>query len=351
LRAELLIFNGTIHTLDPLHPTAEAVSVANGRVLGVGTLEAVEPAADANTRRIDLRGRTLIPGFNDAYFAMPLSATDFENSVQTIGRSLLKFGVTSFTHVGLLPDVVAAYWKLTEARRMPFRVNVIARRYTADGIKIPLPERHETNWLRVETVLIDRENDPKAADSEERLRALIWDIHRGGLRAAILASDENAIRAGISAISYASGRLASRMKHRLDQVAAPNADQLAHCRGRINMTVGPDAGTPLRAILDAGVTVALSSHATNAEDASPLAVIKAITESTGIAVAELLPLYTLNTAILSGDDHLKGTISPGKYADFALLSGDPLRAPVDRLQDIAIDMTILNGQIAYSSER
>src|SRR5215475_11944103 len=66
-RAELIIHNGTIHTMDVLHPAAEAVAVRDGRILAVGALEAVESTATTNTRRLDLAGRTLIPGFNDAH--------------------------------------------------------------------------------------------------------------------------------------------------------------------------------------------------------------------------------------------------------------------------------------------
>src|SRR4051794_4259872 len=67
LHAELIIHNGTIRTMEAQHPTAEAVAVTNGRILAVGALEAVESTAHANTRRLDLAGRTLIPGFNDAH--------------------------------------------------------------------------------------------------------------------------------------------------------------------------------------------------------------------------------------------------------------------------------------------
>src|SRR6476661_6988709 len=66
-RAELIIHNGMIRTMDPLHPTAEAVAIREGRILAVGALEAVESTAATNTRRLDLAGRTLIPGFNDAH--------------------------------------------------------------------------------------------------------------------------------------------------------------------------------------------------------------------------------------------------------------------------------------------
>ena len=64
----LLFHNGTIHTIDSAHPQAEALLVGdNGRILLVGKLSDVEAAAKVGTKRVDLAGRTLIPGFNDAH--------------------------------------------------------------------------------------------------------------------------------------------------------------------------------------------------------------------------------------------------------------------------------------------
>src|SRR5581483_9179309 len=61
----LLFTNGIVHTIDPAQPTAEAVLVGDdGRILAAGSRAALDrPGA----RRIDLAGRTLIPGFNDAH--------------------------------------------------------------------------------------------------------------------------------------------------------------------------------------------------------------------------------------------------------------------------------------------
>src|SRR5689334_1084720 len=98
--AELLIHNGTIHTMDARHPMVEAVAVANGRVLAAGVLEEVEPTAHSNTRRIDLKGRTLIPGFNDACVTAPhlidnsAAHSDFEKSLLPYGKNCLRAGVT-----------------------------------------------------------------------------------------------------------------------------------------------------------------------------------------------------------------------------------------------------------------
>ncbi|NHX36087.1 MULTISPECIES: amidohydrolase [Halolamina] len=64
--SELLVRGGTVHTLDDDRTTAEAVLFRDGRVAAVGDPERVEAAAtDADV--VDLDGRTVLPGFNDAH--------------------------------------------------------------------------------------------------------------------------------------------------------------------------------------------------------------------------------------------------------------------------------------------
>ena len=67
LAQDLLLFGGPIHTADPERPTAEAVIVDDGTILYVGDLAGAEHLADETTRRIDLRGAALFPGFTDGH--------------------------------------------------------------------------------------------------------------------------------------------------------------------------------------------------------------------------------------------------------------------------------------------
>ncbi|MDX2160398.1 MAG: amidohydrolase [bacterium] len=63
----LLFTNGIIHTLDSATPSADAVLIGtDGRIAFVG-LEHEIGSLPPDTQRIDLAGRTLIPGFNDAH--------------------------------------------------------------------------------------------------------------------------------------------------------------------------------------------------------------------------------------------------------------------------------------------
>ncbi|MEP7293751.1 MAG: amidohydrolase family protein, partial [Chloroflexota bacterium] len=61
----LLFYNGIIHTMESASAKVEAVLVGDdGRIAGIGT---TDDLAGAGIQRIDLVGRTLIPGFNDAH--------------------------------------------------------------------------------------------------------------------------------------------------------------------------------------------------------------------------------------------------------------------------------------------
>ena len=66
-QADLILFGGPIHTADPDRPTAEAVAVEDGVILYVGDRAGAEALADADTRRIDLRGAAMFPGFTDGH--------------------------------------------------------------------------------------------------------------------------------------------------------------------------------------------------------------------------------------------------------------------------------------------
>lgn len=67
LKADLIVFNGNVRTLDRSTPTAQAFAVLNGRVVAVGSNAAVKLLAGPRTERIDAGGKLVIPGFNDAH--------------------------------------------------------------------------------------------------------------------------------------------------------------------------------------------------------------------------------------------------------------------------------------------
>ncbi|MEO8126193.1 MAG: amidohydrolase [Bryobacteraceae bacterium] len=67
LHAELVLENAAIHTMDPANPFAEAAAISAGRFLAVGTKEDMANLVSASTKRVDIGGRTVVPGFIDAH--------------------------------------------------------------------------------------------------------------------------------------------------------------------------------------------------------------------------------------------------------------------------------------------
>jgi len=62
---------------------------------------------------------------------------------------------------------------------------------------------------------------------------------------------------------------------------------------------------------------------------------------------EALRVYTAFSAYSGFQDRSRGTIEPGKLADMAVLSADPLQTAPDDLLSIQVQMTILDGKVAF----
>ncbi len=65
--ATLLLTNGKIWTGNPAQPLAEAVACREGRIVAVGSSADLRPFAGPKTEVIDLDGKLVVPGFNDAH--------------------------------------------------------------------------------------------------------------------------------------------------------------------------------------------------------------------------------------------------------------------------------------------
>lgn len=116
-----------------------------------------------------------------------------------------------------------------------------------------------------------------------------------------------------------------------------------------------------RSVLDSGACLAFGSDCP-VETLDPLAGIHAAATrrradgSSGpggwipaqrLAVTEAVHAYTLGAAHASGEIHLKGSVTPGKLADMAVLSHDIFTInPMDILQ-VCVEMTIFDGEVVY----
>lgn len=86
--AEIIFTGADVVTMDDANPTAQAVAVANGRILAAGRAEDVDKYKFAATRVVDLTGRALLPGFVDGhshFFQVALVSNSANVSAPPVG--------------------------------------------------------------------------------------------------------------------------------------------------------------------------------------------------------------------------------------------------------------------------
>jgi hypothetical protein len=214
----------------------------------------------------------------------------------------------------------------------------------------------------------------------EDLRRLCQESQDRGWRIATHAIGDVAIDLVLS-IYESLGPHPKGFAHRIEHFGLPDAAQLRraaklgvisapqaifiHALGTKFIQMIPDSlfprTYPIRGMLDAGLTVALSSDAPVVEDDNPLmGMYAAIARRTNdgrpicpeqaITAREALYGYTMGGAIASGDADSRGSITPGKWADVAVLSSDPLLADTEALPEIKVDLTFLAGKAVFDRQ-
>jgi predicted amidohydrolase YtcJ len=324
------------------------------------------------------------------------TAGDYEAMIVAALKHQLSLGITSSSDCGVAPHLLSVYRSMDAKQALPARVNVMPLR-RVDGVPapVPLPERFVSDRLRVDTVKfladgglsggtaalsVNYRHTPQRGVLRfhgEELEALCRESHDAGWRIAAHAIGDVAIEQMLGVYERL-GAHPRGLVHRIEHFGLPSAAQLAraatlgviaapqaifiHSLGRNFRSCLPDEFLPrtypIRAMLDAGVRVALSSDAPVVENDNPLAgMAAAVTRRDGdghtiapeqaISAAEALRAYTVGGALASGDEANRGAIAPGAWADLALLSEDPLTVAPERLNEIHVDMTIVAGRVVY----
>src|SRR5688572_14177923 len=86
--ADLVLLNGKVFTGDAARPSAEAIAIRGDYIIAVGTSTEIETLAAATTRKINLQGHVVTPGFNDAHFHFGPRSETFQFTVQKHGADL-----------------------------------------------------------------------------------------------------------------------------------------------------------------------------------------------------------------------------------------------------------------------
>jgi predicted amidohydrolase YtcJ len=94
--ADSVYVNGNIYTMDDTHPQAEAIAVGGQKLIYVGDSKGIKDFIGDNTKVIDLKGKTVLPGLIEGHMHFPM-----------LGENLLKIDAFWKPKTEILKDVQA----------------------------------------------------------------------------------------------------------------------------------------------------------------------------------------------------------------------------------------------------
>lgn len=109
--SERVFFNAKVFTGVPDHPYAEAVAIRGDKIVAVGSFADAQQAAGKGAERIDLQGKSLLPGLIDShvhpiYGGVTLISADVGDSVHSVGELVAFAAEAKKTGKGMRGDVL-----------------------------------------------------------------------------------------------------------------------------------------------------------------------------------------------------------------------------------------------------
>ncbi|MBK9943856.1 MAG: amidohydrolase [Kouleothrix sp.] len=334
----------------------------------------------------------------------PPSQGELAQALIGAGRNCLALGITAIGEPGVDPRTVAVYRELDAAGQLPLRCDVMAMTILPNGQRVPPPSPWRGHMAKCDTVKLFSDGGLSSGTAAlsmpyrnrhdcglprfpaEQLAEEVQQIYRAGLAVAVHSIGDRVIGELLDAFALCRSAAdhprtqAAPARLRIEHCGLPNSQQLAraHALGVMVATQPSflyDIGEtilfhlpgelvpqcyPFRAMFEAGLAVAFSSDGPVISDINPLLGLRSavlrqtragrvIAAEQAIDVAQALWAFTAGSALVSGMAEQIGRIAPGLQADLAVLSGDPLALPIERLLEIQVQQTWVAGRLAYTA--
>jgi predicted amidohydrolase YtcJ len=340
-------------------------------------------------------------------FWPPYTYEDRLEAIRLEGRRCLEEGVTTVHDIVVRPEEISAYMELHAKGELPIRVRLLVRVWESHIdldtlLKIVLESKIGDGWLKIAGIKMSLGggiSGSNAALYEEysdepgnfgviripydKLVEMITQANENGIQCAVHALGNRDLDLVIHAFEAALNKSPRRgLRHRvehagnwmftpwrrrkfreLDLIAVPNINFLYTFGDGVLVTLGPERTSnhifPLKTMKEEGMMLTSGSDGPNLEPAAPLrdvgtAVVRKtelgvdMDSSEAVSVMDAIRMFTINAAYLEFEEGEKGSIEPGKIADMAVLSEDPLTVSHEMLKEIKVDMTIIDRKVPYT---
>jgi predicted amidohydrolase YtcJ len=316
------------------------------------------------------------------------TVNDLSDATELALQKIIHAGITSIHWLVLSEVELTLIQRLHDQDKLPLRVNVVvpeALQEKASALKSAdhLMLHFGGVTLNVDGYLDSKEaaliepysddpnNSGKLLCTEENLKASVKNVLSAGIQPIILAMGDKAIDTALNVIEQTPR---GDVRFRIEQAAVLNKILLQRLKQQqVLVSIQPKVITtefsvwsaierlglerakwlhPIKTLLNEGVKVVAGSDC----PMEPLSAMLGIQElllrpafpEQRLTAMEALQMYTIAAAYSSNEETQKGSIEKGKLADLTVLSYDPSVVPPEKIKDITVETTIINGKLEFT---
>jgi predicted amidohydrolase YtcJ len=314
-------------------------------------------------------------------------------------------GITNIHDIVTNHESIRAYQELVDEGRLPIRVSLLIRVIEAaiqkeSLLNLGIKTGFGNDWLRIGGVKMSIDGgitghvakfyEPYVDDpchegliriEQDELDETVTAYHNAGHRVCIHAIGDVAMDMALKSLDQAiAANPRDDHRHRVEHLGnwlvnderldlikragvlpVPNIPFMHYIWDSLLACIGEDRlqdSFNIRTMLDAGLQITSGSDGPaywpldSIRDLGTCVARKTWTGTTvgadqAISVDEAIRMFTINAAYNAFEEKIKGSIEVGKIADFAVLAEDPHAVEPDRIKDIPVDMTVVDGNIAF----
>ena len=331
---------------------------------------------------------------------------ELELQLELAAEESLRKGITSFQDAGSSFEMISFFKEMAEAGRLPIRLYVMVRGQSNEELDTRLPDflmtNHADGFLTVRSIkrqvdgalgahgawLLEPYDDmpssaglviEEVADIEETARIAI----RHGFQVNTHAIGDRGNREILDAYERAFGEagvngpdLRFRIEHaqhihpddipRFGELGVIASMQAVHATSdgpwvleKLGDERARTGAYVWRSLLDSGAVVTNGTDAP-VEDVNPLpsyfaTVTRELPDGTrfypeeALTREEALYSYTMAAAWSAFEEDIKGSLTPGKYADIVVLTKNILTVPDEEIPEVEVAMTIVGGKVVWNA--
>ena len=381
----------------------EAILIRGETIVAVGETSDILAQAGRAAMHVDLKGRTLLPGFIDSHshrLAWTFISDEYKTPEVTI-QSALEQGWTGLHELDVNEDLHDTLRTLDEKGQLRLRVagylgtnSPVWDEPIDDQLGAYEPTIY-SSYLRMAGVKIFMMPDSQFYLDEETLTQRLPQLHEDGWQIAIESVNSQIQEMVLNAFEIAlDGSDNSASRHRIEHAVAITDEQVARMadigiitsiqlnlpasllsngfRGALNRLVQEEPEGSVarwRDLVEAGVPVVGNSDFPSIDmevidgpaPGSPIRLLyRAVTRTwadnrppevwmldQALTAEQALRLMTINAAYATFEEDSRGSLAPGKLADLIILSANPLTIPAEELAGIEVLMTMVGGKVEW----